>query len=281
MSKSKPMIGAPVERLEDLRLLRGRGCFVDDLHRDGMLHAVILRSPVAHGRIRALDASAARAMPGVHGVITAAELGTPVPLIPLRLQPMESIDPYRQPVLAHGKVRYVGEPLAVVLADSPALAEDALERIALDIEPLPAVTGAQASARDEVLLFEATGTNRPTTFTGTRGNAEAAFESAAYVRRERFEVQRQSALTLEPRGFLAEWDAARARLTVYGAAKVPYFNRRAIARMMGLAEEAIDLIENDVGGGFGSRGEFYPEDFLIPFAARWSGRPVKWIEDRR
>src|SRR5207302_5736983 len=118
-------------------------------------------------------------------------------------------------------------------------------------------------------------------FTGLRGDADAAFREADYTRRERFASQRHTALPLEPRGLLAECDSAAGRLTVSGAAKVPFFNRRALAQMIGLAESAVDLIENDVGGGFGARGEFYPEDFLIPFAARHLGRPVRWIEDRR
>ena len=112
-----------------------------------------------------------------------------------------------------------------------------------------------------------------------RGDAATAFKSAPYVRRERFKVQRHGAVPMEPRGLLAEWDAAL--LTVYGAAKVAFLNRRMLAKQMGLPESAIRMVENDVGGGFGARGEFYPEDFLIPFAARTTGRPVKWIEDRR
>jgi carbon-monoxide dehydrogenase large subunit len=114
-----------------------------------------------------------------------------------------------------------------------------------------------------------------------RGDAAAAFAGAPYVRRERFRTQRHMALPLEPRGLLAEWDAARERLVIYGGAKVLFFNRRTLAKQLGVPESAIDIVENDVGGGFGARGEFYPEDFLIPFAARLAGRPVKWTEDRR
>jgi carbon-monoxide dehydrogenase large subunit len=119
------------------------------------------------------------------------------------------------------------------------------------------------------------------TFDAVRGDADAAFSKAPYVRRETFRVQRHFGLTMEPRGVMAEWNAGTGRLTVYGAAKVPFFNRRILASQIGLPEDAIEMVENDVGGGFGARGEFYPEDFLIPFAARHVGRPVKWIEDRR
>jgi carbon-monoxide dehydrogenase large subunit len=278
-------VGSPVERIEDFRFLRGRGQFVDDLARADLLHAVILRSAVAHGRIRAIDASAARARPGVHAVITAADIGASlagaIPTIPLRQESSPAFAPFEQPVIAHGKVRYVGEPVAVVLAESAAAAEDALDAIALDIESLPAVVDSAGAGRNDVLLFEAAGSNLAMTLTGARGDADAAFARAAYVRRERFSVQRHGAVPMEPRGLLAEWDAAPGRLTVFGAAKVAFLNRRVLAKQMGLPENAIRMVENDVGGGFGARGEFYPEDFLIPFAARLAGRPVKWIEDRR
>jgi carbon-monoxide dehydrogenase large subunit len=281
MSARNVLIGSPVERLEDLRLLRGRGIFLDDLVRDGMLFASIVRSPVAHGRIRRIDAKAALAITGVHSVITAADLGASVPTVPLRLVPLEEMLPFEQPVLAHDKVRYVGEPVAVVLADSAALAEDGGEAVAVEIDPLPVVADRVASGAEHVLLFEGHGTNRAMVFTVRRGDAAAAFRDAPYVRRERFSVQRHTAVPMESRGVLAEWDAARGHVTVWGAAKVPFFNRQILARLMALPEDAITMIENDVGGGFGVRGEFYPEDFLIPFAARHVGRPVKWTEDRR
>src|SRR6516162_5305910 len=274
-------IGSPIERLEDLRFLRGRGEYVDDLTRPGMLHAAILRSSHAHGRVRAIDTARARVMPGVHSVITSADLGDPVPRVPMRLQPLPEFEPFAQPVIAHDKVRYVGEALAVVLADSPALAEDALAAIEVDIEPLPPVADRRASARDASLLFETAGSNLALKFHAVLGDAETAFARADYVRREHFRVQRHMAMPMETRGLLAEWDARRGHLTVNGAAKVLFFNRRTLAKQMGLPEDAIDMVENDVGGGFGARGEFYPEDFLIPFAARHTGRPVKWIEDRR
>jgi aerobic carbon-monoxide dehydrogenase large subunit len=275
------LIGSPIERLEDLRFLRGRGQYVDDLARQDMLHAAILRSSVAHGRIRAVDIAAARALPGVHSVITAKDIGNRVPRVPMRLQPLPDFEPFGQPVIAENKVRYVGEALAVVLADTPAIAEDALGLIEIDIEPLPPVADRHASAKDVSLLFEEASTNRAITFRAVRGDVAAAFAGAPYVRRERFRTQRHMALPLEPRGLLAEWDSARGRLTIYGGAKVLFFNRRTLAKQLGLSESAIDIVENDVGGGFGARGEFYPEDFLIPFAARLAGRPVKWTEDRR
>ncbi len=273
-------IGSPVQRREDVRFLTGRGQYVDDLHAESMLHAVILRSSVAHGRIRAIAATAARALPGVHAVITAADIGE-VPKIPLRHEPLPAFKAYEQPVIAVDKVRYVGEPIAVVVADTAALAEDALAAVVVDIEPLPAVANRAAAAKNDVLLFEGTGGNRPSTLTAVRGDADAAFKAAPYTRREHFRVQRHGAVPMEPRGLLAEWEAARQRMTLSGTCKVPFTNRRALARMMNLPESAVRMVEYDVGGGFGARGEFYPEDFLIPFAARLLGRPVKWTEDRR
>src|SRR5712691_1717523 len=274
-------IGSPVERREDLRFLRGRGQFVDDLARENLLHAVILRSAVAHGRIRAIDTDAASARPGVHAVITALDIGADIPTIPLRQESSPAFKPFEQPVIAYDKVRYVGEPVAVVLAESAAIAEDALDAIMLDIEPLPAVVDSAAAGKNDTLLFEAARSNLALTLSGVRGDADAAFKGAAYTRREQFKVQRHGAVPMEPRGLLAEWDAAQGLLTVYGAAKVAFLNRRVLAKHMALPESAIRMVENDVGGGFGARGEFYPEDFLIPFSARLTGRPVKWIEDRR
>ncbi|HYZ33517.1 MAG TPA: xanthine dehydrogenase family protein molybdopterin-binding subunit [Crenalkalicoccus sp.] len=273
-------VGQPVERIEDLRLLRGAGLFADDVTRPSLLHAAILRSPVAHGRIRGIELAAARDLPGVVAVITAETLGGEVPGIPMRLAPLPELAPYWQPVIADRKVRYVGEPVAVVVAESATIAEDALELIGLDIAPLPAVVDTAAARQGATLLFETAETNQAILYTARKGEAEAEFPGARVVR-ARMETQRHTALTMEPRGLLAEWDAAAGRLRVIGAAKVPFASRGMLARQLGLPEESIELIEVDVGGGFGMRGEFYPEDFLVPFAARLTGRPVKWIEDRR
>ncbi len=274
-------VGQPIERLEDFRFVRGRGQYVDDLARKNMLHAAILRSAVAHGRIRAIDVSRATKIPGVNAVITAADLGDAIPLVPMRLQPMPEFEAFGQPVMARDKVRYVGEALAMVLADSAGIAEDAIGAIEVDIEPLPAVANWQSAAKNETLLFENKGSNLTMKFRAVLGDADAAFKTAPYTRRERFSTQRHTALPMEPRGLLAEWDAVSGRLTLSGAAKVLFANRRILAKQLGLAVDAIDMVEYDVGGSFGARGEFYPEDFLIPFAARHVGRPVKWTEDRR
>jgi carbon-monoxide dehydrogenase large subunit len=280
MKRINTFIGSPVERVEDLRYLRGRGQYVDDLVRPGQWHATIVRSPVAHGRLRTIDTAAALTMPGVHAVVTAQDLNRPIPKIAFR-RPSAAIVPYAQPVLANDVLRYVGEPVAMVLADSVELAEDAAQSVALDIQPLPVVADRHASMRNDVRLIDGTETNCATIYVANAGDVETTFRNAAYTRREQFRVQRMTAMTMETRGLLAEWDATAGRLVISGAAKLPFFNRRAMAKMMGLSEQAVDYIEYDVGGGFGARGEFYPEDFLVAFAARKFGRPVKWIEDRR
>jgi carbon-monoxide dehydrogenase large subunit len=274
-------VGQSVERIEDPRLLAGRGIYVDDLHPASLLHAAILRSSVAHGRIQTIDTAAAKAMPGVYGVFTAVDIDGDIPNIPIRLAPIPAFNNFVQPVIAAEKVRFVGEPIAFVVAESRAMAEDALEIIGVEIEPLPPVADRYASMNDTSLLFEQNGTNVAVHYEMSKGDPKAAFEAAEYVRRESFSSQRHAASPLETRGLLAEWDAASGRLTVSGATKVTFHNRAILAGMLGLPEDAIEMSEVDVGGGFGVRGEFYPEDFLIPFAARKLGRPVKWIEDRR
>ncbi|HVY56608.1 MAG TPA: xanthine dehydrogenase family protein molybdopterin-binding subunit [Xanthobacteraceae bacterium] len=280
MTRPNAYIGSALERIEDARLLTGSGTFVGDLKAADVLHAAVLRSSVAHGLIRKIDVSAVRAHPGVITVITAAEIGE-VPIIPFRQHPLARAKPYLQPVIAHEKVRYVGEPLAVAVATSAAVAEDALELIEIDIEELPPVPDCVVAARGDTLLFDGTTTNEAAVFSARMGDADSAFAEADYTRRERFSVQRHTAFPMETRGLFATWDAASGRMTVHGATKVPFFNRKLLATMLGLPVSAVDQIEVDVGGGFGARGEFYPEDFLIPFAARQVGGCVRWIEDRR
>ena len=265
------LIGAPVPRREDFRFLTGTGAYVDDLHRPGMLHAAILRSPAAHGRVRRLGIERALGIEGVAAVLTARDVANRlgrVPVTPIRLCPLPELEPFAQPTIAADVVRFVGEPVAVVIAESRAVAEDGAAAVELDIEP---IRGAP--------LFDAAPDDVAITYRATKGDSATAFADAPYTRRESFSVGRHSAVPMEPRGLLAEWDGER--LAVSGAAKASFAVRRALAGQTGLAEDAIAMIENDVGGGFGLRGEGFPEDFLIPFAAWHLGRPVKWIEDRR
>ena len=220
-------------------------------------------------------------MAGVHAVLSAADIGRSIPKVPLRQDVLPGQKQFEQPVIASEKIRYVGEPIAVVVADDPALAEDALALIELDLEPLPAIADRDAARANASFLFEEAKTNCAGRMTGVLGNVDAAFETAPYIRREHFKVQRHTAVPMEPRGLLAEWDATRTHLTVFGGAKSPFRSRRILALLFAIPEASIRVVENDVGGGFGVRGDFYPEDFLIPFAAHRLGRPVRWIEDRR
>jgi carbon-monoxide dehydrogenase large subunit len=208
-------IGGHIERVEDYRFLRGEGQYLDDVSRDGQWHAAFLRSPVAHGHIRKIDASAALAINGVHAVVTAKDIEGEIPTIPFR-RPNPTIGPYAQPVIARDKVRYFGEPVAMVLADSAELAEDALAAITLDIDTLPPVIERDAAMSDKVLLFEHVKTNIPTVFNADKGDVDAAFAAADFVIRDQFYTQRQTALPMETRGLLAEWDAKLGKLSVSG-----------------------------------------------------------------
>ncbi len=270
-----------VERVEDLRFLRGRGTYVDDLPADGLSHAVLVRSQVAHGIIRSIDVAEARAAPGVHAVLVAADLGDSIPVLPLRLAPIAGVERFLQPPIARDKVRYVGEVLAIVLAETRALAEDAADLVLADIDPLPAIVDSAAAERGEVILHEDKGTNIATRYTVGKGDAAAAFAGADYTRKERFSAHRMTAVPLETRGLIVRWLDGGAKLRIEGVAKVPHTARKFLSQMLGVPVTDIEMIEVDNGGGFGVRGELHPEDYLIPAAARVAGRPVKWIEDRR
>jgi CO/xanthine dehydrogenase Mo-binding subunit len=272
-------VGAPIKRLEDPRLLVGGGRYVDDLVRPGMLQAVIVRSPHAHARMRHVDARRALALPGVLACLTGADLAG-VPPIPIRQGGKPAYETYLQPPLARHTVRYAGEPVAVVVATDRAVAVDARELVEIEYDALPALVDAEDAERPGGPRLFPEG-NVADSWTTALGDVDAALRDAACVVRERLFVGRQTAAPMETRGLLAEWDAASQRLTVWGTTKVPYFNRRTLAMLLGLDEADIHFPESDAGGGFGARGEFYPEDFLVPYLARRLGRPVKWIEDRR
>ena len=274
-------MGAAVRRSEDLRLVTGRGRYVADLALPRQCHAVVVRSRVAHARLTRIDTGAARRAAGVLGVLTFADLGALGSAIPIRIAPLPGFERYLQMPLARDRVRYAGEPLALVVAEDRYAAEDAAAQVAVEYAHLDAVVDPHDAAADRVLVHEAGGTNVATRYRVSRGDPDAAFASAAYTRRETFRCQRHTGVPLETRGLVATWDATAGHLTVLGATKVAFFNRRALARMLGLDEASIELVEVDVGGSFGVRGEFYPEDVLIPLAAMKLGRPVKWIEDRR
>ncbi len=273
-------IGASIRRREDARFLTGHATYVDDVKLPHMRHAAILRSPHAHARILTINSAQALALPGVEAVFTYADMASYAQTIPVRLYPLPGLEQFLQCPLAQDKVRYVGEPVAVVVACNRYVAEDALDAIDVDYEPLPALVDVHEALRDDVILHEAQATNLAHRYTVAIGDLDGAWREADYTRRETLTVHRHTGNPLETRGLVAQYDAGRRALTVWGPTKVPHFNRAILANMLDMPEDTIHFIEPDVGGGFGIRGEFYPEDFLIPFAAMQVGAPVKWIEDR-
>jgi aerobic carbon-monoxide dehydrogenase large subunit len=279
-ARPQAYVGRSVPRVEDHRLLTGSGCYAADFDRAGLLHAHVVRSSIAHGLLTKIDAEAAARRPGVVRVITADDL--PDVRVPVRLFPTPNAERALQPPLARGRVRYVGDPVAVVVAESPYLAEDAAEDLGIEIEPLEPVLDARAAAEPgAVLLNPEIGTNEIGGFEIRHGEGlDDLLANADVVIEKRFRVQRHGAVPMEPRGLLCEWDPDTG-LTVWGAAKVKHFNRKILSDMLGVPEERVRCIEGDVGGGFGARGEFYPEDYLIAWLAIELGRPVKWVEDRR
>src|SRR5712692_4621903 len=273
--------GTSMRRKEDARLLTGRGKYAADFRMPGMLQAAILRSPHPHARLVAIRADTALALPGVVAAVTAADLG-PIGRIPTRLGHRIGNAACLQPPLALDKVRYVGEPVAAVIAESRYVAEDALELMEVDYEPLATVADARrAVERDAPVLHEAVGDNVADRLETHRGDAARAMAGAGHRVRERFAVQRHTGVPMETRGLTAAYDAGTGVLRLWGVAKVPHFNRRVLADLLGHPEHRIHFVEMEVGGGFGVRGEFYPEDLVVPWAAMRLGRPVQWIEDRR
>ncbi len=277
------MIGARIPRNEDPRLLRGLGCFLDDLHLPGALHAACLRSPHAHARLRGIDAARARALPGVHLVLTAADLGDLNQPGPLLIPHAALHHPRTQRPLAVDEVRYVGEMVAFVVAADRYLAEDAAELIEVDYEPLPVVIDlATALADDAPRVHAEVPANRAARFPQIVGDPEGAFRRAAHVFSERLSIERSCGSPLEGRGVVAEHDARTRTLRVWTSTQAPLPIKNGLARMFGLPEFNVDVIAPDVGGGFGTKIMlFYPEEILVPYAAIRLGRPVKWTEDRR
>jgi aerobic carbon-monoxide dehydrogenase large subunit len=254
-------------RREDERLLRGTGRFVDDVDRPGQVWMRVVRASVARGRIAGVRIERAQALPGVAAVLTGADLRN-LPPIPMRLGPdQEDLQAFLQPVLAAEEVRYVGEPVAVVCAEDPYLAEDAAELVEVDYEELPVVVDAREG-------------EPCTTLRRGFGDVEAAFAGAAHVEELELVVGRHFAVPMETRGVVADYDPGEDAFTLWGLTKVPHFNRGVLARLLGVPPERISVRRSDAGGGFGARGELYPEDVLAPYLARVLGRPVKWIEDR-
>ncbi len=281
---SAGFVGKPVARTEDLRFLRGKGQYVDDIAFDGMLHLYVVRSPVAHATISRIDLDAVRAMPGVVDAFSFSDVADrcrceiPIP----QSARLPGYERFLQWPLANGTVRYVGEPIAAIIAESRYLAEDAAEHAIVEYDELPCVRDVHDALAAKTLLHpSASDANVAAGYSVSRGNADAAMRSAEYRRRSRFKVHRHTGMPLETRGLVARWDPECEKLTIHGAAKYPFRTRECLAMMLGFSTASIDYIEVDVGGSFGVRGHLYPEDFLVAVAALRTGRPVKFIEDRR
>jgi carbon-monoxide dehydrogenase large subunit len=278
--------GAPITRNEDARLLSGQALFVDDVELPGMLHAAFLRSNVAHARIRSIDVAAARVRPGVVAVYTAADLGAywaPGPLL-VPPPPIAGItfNQRTQVPLAKDKVRHVGEPLAVVLADSRYIAEDALADIGVELDPLPAVVDLGKALDDtSARVHEDVRGNIAAHVRQNRGNYADARSRAGHLVARRFLYEHGASSPIETRGIVANWDGRANQLTIWDTTQAPVFLRNGLAGMLGLSERQVRVIAPFVGGGFGPKIMlFYPEEVVIPWVAMKHNRPVKWIEDR-
>jgi carbon-monoxide dehydrogenase large subunit/6-hydroxypseudooxynicotine dehydrogenase subunit gamma len=269
-------IGASVERLEDPPLVTGRGRFVGDVSFPHQLHMRVVRSPYAHGLIKQIDTAAARALLGVVAVWTAADIAD-LPPIDFREGPNAKLAPFRQPVLAQDRVRYVGEPVAAVFADDPYVAEDAAELVTIAVAEIDPIIDASAPPGE----FAPGLPTEPTICRQGYGDVAVALKDAAAIVELDLAIGRHSGVPLETRGAIGRYDAARDVLELHGAAKVPHRNRESLATMLGRSTAGLHLYENHVGGGFGIRGEIYPEDVLVLVAAMRLERPVKWLEDRR
>ena len=269
-------VGRSLPRLEDRPLVTGQGRFAADVAFAHQLHMRVVRSAHAHGRIAAIDADAARAAPGVIAVWTAADTAQ-IPPIDFRLTRIEGLEPYRQPILARECVRYVGEPVAVIFAADAYAAEDAADLVTVEIEPLPELLAADAAPSE----FDIGHSTEAAIVRKGYGDVAAAFAAAHEIVALELKIGRHSGVPLETRGAVARYDAARDVIELYGAAKVPHWNRDSLARMLGRAPSSVHLHEGHTGGGFGVRGELYPEDVLACLGALRLNRAVKWVEDRR
>jgi carbon-monoxide dehydrogenase large subunit len=274
--------GQSVKRFEDPRLLTGQGAFLDDLTFPGMLYAAVLRSPHAHARLTSIDTAAAQRMPGVVAAIIAVDLEGVVETIPTRQETeAEELRPPVHPVLARDKVCYVGQPVAIVVAQEPYLAQDARELIRVDYTPLPAVIDPLEAVRAGTpIVHEALGTNIALRTRNAGGDIAAAWAQAEHVVRQRYHVQRLAPTPLETRGMVADYQPQGDMLTVWDSTQHPHTVRDHLAHVLRRPANSIRVVAPDVGGGFGEKGGLYPEEVAIPYLAMRLGRPVKWVEER-
>ena len=287
----RPYVGRSLLRREDRRLLIGQGQFIADLVLPRMLHAVLVRSEVAHARIRSVDLSTAGVAPGVICTLSGADLLRLLPPVPEGQISLPSkwtsviqhkfLSP-QQPLLAHDKVRHVGEAIAVIVAESRDQAEDAAELVTADLEELPAVIDPEAAMRpDSAIVHDRFQTNLIGSFSVGRGDADAALARSPHRLQRRFYHHRYAAVPMECRGVVGAYDTRSDSMTIWSSTQVVHWVRREAATLLGMPEARVRCVALDVGGGFGGKGHVYPEDMLITFLARRLGRPVRWIETRR
>jgi carbon-monoxide dehydrogenase large subunit len=278
------VVGQPLTRKEDPGFLTARERYVADLPLAGALHLAVVRSPHAHAELRGIDAGAARRAPGVIGVYTPAELNPELGEIPMIIG-AEAFDevhgPGRWP-LAEGRVRHVGEPVAVVVGDTPYHAQDAADRVDVDYGPLPAVTDAEAALLpDAPRLYPSLPSNLGVRWAREKGEVDRLFREAPVVVEARLRNQRLLAVAMEPRGVAAAYDDATGTLTVWASTQTPHWLRDNVAKHLRLAPERVRVIAPRVGGGFGAKIALYPEDLIVPWLARHLRRPVRWVASRR
>ena len=278
------VLGRDVPRVEDKALIRGAGRFLDDITLPGMLHAAFVRSPHAHAAIMGIDIEAAAAMPGVHAVLTLAALAphlTDTRLVVAMPSPSYRLDLHR-PVLASQEVVHVGEAVAMVIAESRYLAEDAAAAVMVEYDPLPAVADCVAALHAGApTAHQGAPSNLVAEMVIEYGAVDAAFATAAHVAHERLWIHRGGSHSMECRGLVAVHDALEDRLTIWNSTQMPHASKRLLCDLLGLSERQIRVVTPDVGGGFGPKLIFYPEEVAVTVAARMLQRPVKWIEDRR
>ncbi len=283
---STRIFGKRIKRNEDPRLLTGRALFTDDVQLPGMLHAAFVRSPYAHARIQSIDAGLAREMEGVHAVYTADDLGDYFRHGPLLVSPppIERLTFHgkTQPILARGKVRHVGEPVAVVVAESRYLAEDAAAQVLVDYEFLPAVVGLEkATKSDSAAVHEDLPGNLAAHVIQEKGDYEKARAAADLIVKRKFSYDRGTAAAMENRGIVADWDPKAQRMTIWDTTQAPVVIRNGLVGMLGLSESSVRVIAPFIGGGFGPKiMMFYQEEMLLPWISMQLEKPVKWIEDR-
>ncbi len=281
-------VGQAVRRVEDQRFVRGQGRYVDDITLPGQCYGVTVLSPHAHARIKGIDVAKAKAMPGVMCVLTGADAAAEkIGALTAHLMPEDFGAPkgHRtfQPLLVSDKVRFVGDRIAFVVADTPAAARDAADAIVVDYEPLPAVTNIEDAAKDGAPKVWDDNPNGNVAFRlmfGDQASTDAAFASAKHVVKLRVENNRLSPVSMEPRVAIGDYNAVEDFYTLYTASQNPHGARMELSHLFHVPENRIRVVSPDVGGGFGLKGGMFPDDALVMWASRRLQRPVKWVASR-